>query len=561
MSALLSDVLSSNKPLTYQLIRALSPNELWRSLRSVIPDTYLSETFSPASADDLVLALQNSFVSLRDLVRWLELVNAFDALLLLKSDEPVVIRENPQPRLELEARPDVVLRLACRASSFPPPNYQWFCDGQPVFCDESVCASPLLEIHNPTPAHSGTYRCRAWSVRGSEAFSKPCKVIVKCPARYDSASGERAPLSAADKVALIISNSAYSCGDTLPLAENDAESLGKALAALEFRIIAFKNLRKGDIVYALNIFRQFLKPGTYSVFYYAGHGFKEDGRDYIQPVDCDDNAPADDCVCFQEIVEEIRAAPCSLNLIMLDACRDTRELQSSSNVGSTSRISGIKSQLVRRSTIVVYATSPSTSAVEVDGHSNGLFMEHFSKHVGKSASVHEVILRSLQDFEKHKLASMQVPVVKYDIPGNHSLSDPILDSSVYCENKRLWSHISRLPQNKKFQIGDTDHALHVEFSCEKAVFCNSMVIVASVVPCIPSVHVDLHEVECCGGTVLRHSSSAVVICDLQSMMSRVNFKVVLRDLDSGRILYHRNINCGWPLVTAWRFRKEMTCVG
>lgn len=561
MSALLSNVLSLNKPLTYQLIRALSSNELWRSLRSVIPDTYLSATFSPASADDLVLALQNSFVSLRDLVRWLELVNAFDALLLLKPDEPVVIRENPQPHLELEARIDVVLRLTCRASSFPPPNYQWFYNGEPLVCDQSICIGPVLEIHNPTPAHSGNYTCRAWSVRGSEAFSKPCKVIVKCPAACDSASRELAPLSAADKVALIISNSGYSHGETLPLTENDAESLGKSLAALNFRIIAFKNLRKGDIAYALNIFLQFLKPGSYSVFYYAGHGFKEDGRDYIQPVDCDDNAPAEDCVCFQEIVEEIRAAPCSLNLIMLDACRDTREQPSSSTVGSTSRASGIKPQHVRRSTIVVYATSPSTSAVEVDGHQNGLFMEHFSKHVGKSASVHEVILQSLKDFEKHKLASMQVPVVKYDIPGDHSLSDDILDSSVYHQNNKLWLSVSSLPSNEEFQIGDTEHTLRIEFSCEKEVFCNSMVVVASVVPCMPNVHVDLQAVECCGGTVVHHSSSVVVVCDLQNVMSRVHLKVVLRDLNSTRTLYHRNIDCGWPMVTSWRFRNESTCAG
>ncbi|KAL3225858.1 hypothetical protein MRX96_025336 [Rhipicephalus microplus] len=264
-------------------------------------------------------AYENSFVSLGELVKWLELVHAFDALLLLKPDEPVVIREHPQPRLQLESRTDAVLRLTCRASSFPPPNYQWFRDGQPLFCDESVYTSPVPR--NPQP-DSGAF----WNLH------------------LPRLEPESAPLSATDKVALIISNSAYSCGDTLPLTENDAESLGKALAALEFRIIAFKNLRKGDIAYAIRIFRQFLKPGSYSVFYYAGHGFKEDGRDYIQPVDCDDNAPADDCVCFQEIVEEIRAAPCSLNLIMLDACRDTRELPSSSAVGSTLRINGARPQ-------------------------------------------------------------------------------------------------------------------------------------------------------------------------------------------------------------------------
>ncbi|KAK8783355.1 mucosa-associated lymphoid tissue lymphoma translocation protein 1 homolog [Amblyomma americanum] len=560
MSSLLSHVLSLNQPLTYQLIRALSSNELWRSLRSVIPEDYLSATFSPTSPDDLVLALQSSFVSVADLIRWLELVNAFDALLLLKPDEPVVIEEHPQPRLELEASADAVLRLTCRASSFPPPNYHWFLDGQPLSSKHSVCTGPVLEIHRLTPAHSGSYTCRAWNIRGSEAFSKPCKVIVKSPATHDSASKELAPLSAHDKVALLISNSSYPHDETLPLTENDAESLGKALAALNFRIIAFKNLRKKDTLYALNIFRQFLKAGSYSVFYYAGHGFKEAGRDYIQPVDCDDGAAAGECVCFQEIVEEIRAAPCSLNLIMLDACRDTRE-QSNAPTVAPSRTDGSKVQHVRRSTIVVYATSPSTSAVEVAGHHNGLFMEHLSKHVGKSASVHEVILQSLKDFERHKLASMQVPVVKYDIPGDHSLSDPILDSEVYDQNNELWRFISSLPPNSEFPIGDTEHTLRIEYSCEKEVFCNSMVVVAAVVPCTPNIHVDLQVAECSGASLLRHSSSVVVVSDLQNVTSPMRLTVIVRNLNSTKTLYHKNIECGWPLVTAWRLRNKYTSAG
>lgn len=559
MSPLLSDVLSLNKPLTYQLIRALSSNELWRSLRSVIPETYLSATFSPASPDDLVLALQSSFVSVANLIRWLELVDAFDALLLLKPDEPVVIHEHPQPRLELEAHADTVLRLTCRASSFPPPNYHWFLNGQPLSSKHSDCTGPVLEIHRLTPAHSGSYTCRAWNIRDSEAFSKPCKVVVKSSTTHYSAK-ELAPLSATDKVALLISNSSYPHGETLPLTENDVESLGKALAALNFRIIAFKNLRKKGIWYALDIFRRFLKAGSYSVFYYAGHGFKEAGRDYIQPVDCDDNAATDECVCFQEIMGEIRAAPCSLNLIMLDACRDTRQ-QSSAPAGPPSHVDGSKVQHIRRSTIVVYATSPSTSAVEVAGHHNGLFMEHLSKHVGKTASVHEVILQSLKDFERHKLASMQVPVVKYDIPGDHSLSDPILDSKVYDQNNELWQFISSLPPNEEFPIGDTVHTLRIEYSCEKEVFCNSMVIVAAVVPCMPNVHVDLQVAEFSAGNVLHHSSSVIVMNELQNVTSPVYLRVVLRDLNSTKTIYHRNIECGWPLVAAWRLRNKDTSSG
>lgn len=560
MSSLLCHVLSQNQPLTYRLIRALDANELWRSLSSVIPDEYLGETFTPTSADDLVLALQNSFVSTADLVKWLEIVNAFDALLLLKQDEPVTIRENPQPRLELEAQPDAVLRLNCHATSFPPPNYQWFRNGEPLVQDQLTRVGPVLEIYHPTPAHSGNYTCRAWNIRGSEAFSRPCKVVVKAPAASSDASAELAALSATDKVALLIANSSYPHDEKLPLTENDVETLGKALAGLNFRIIAFKNLRKEGIAHAVRIFCQFLQAGCYSVFYYAGHGFKQDGRDYIQPVDCNDDSPAEDCVCFQEIVETIRAAPCALNLIMLDACRDTREQSSSPGVLSARQCERKVNQ-VRRSTIVVYATSPSTSAVEVAGHQNGLFMEHLSKHVGKSTSVHNVIMQSLLDLEGHKLANMQVPVVKYDIPGNHSLSDAILDSAVYRQNSELWLLISSLPGDEKFQIGDTGLTLHVNFSCEKAVFCNSMLVDASVVPFAANIHIDLQMVEPCGASVSHHSSCSLAVHDLQDVETPVRLRVVLRDLDSARTLYLRNIECGWPLVAACSRRNKEGSVG
>lgn len=551
MSRLLSDVLSSNGPLVHRLIQALKPNDAWKSLRSVIPPSSLSETYSPASPDDLVLALQNSFVTVSDLVKWLELVDAIDALLLFKRDEPVVIVEHPEPYLELETGRTSVLRLTCRAKAFPPPNYEWYFHDKPLA--KRFQTGPTLELRNLTEDHTGSYKCRAWNIRGSDKYSNVSAVVVSSP-YHSNLLKEPAVLSATDKVAMLISNANYTRDQSLCLTESDVETFAKTLAAQNFRILAFKDLARQDIIKAFQIFRQFLRNGTYSVFYYAGHGFKQDGKDYLQPVDCVDSSPVEECVCFQEVVREIRSSLSSFNLILLDACRDSRA--SPRDSGPAAPDPREMTQQARRSSIVVYATSPYTSAVEVRGHQNGLFMEHLKRHVDVPVSVHDAIRRCLRDMEEHALADWQIPVVKYDIPGDHSLCDAIVDGPDYQENEALWSFISKLPHDEEFQVTETGIRLRVTFACEREVFCNSMVVAAILVPPMPAIYIDLRAVNADSVRAVSHSGSVLSVSNLQRLSSPLCLNVVLRDLRAGKVVYMRAINCGHPLVAAWNVRSS-----
>lgn len=552
MSTLFSDTLLSNGPLVHRLIQALNRNDVWKSLGSVIPSSSLSSTYTPSSAGDLVLALQNSFVRTSELIGWLELVDAIDALLLLKPSEPVVITLHPEPYLQLEAGQESVLRLTCRASSFPPPKYEWYFNGKPL--SSRIQAGPVLELFNLTTDHSGTYKCRAWNACGCESFSNDCEVVVT-PYRRKLVNNPPT-LYATDKVALLISNANYEHDEKLFLTENDVESLAKSLAALNFRILAFKDLGKRDIINAVRTFCHFLQNGTYSLFYYAGHGFKCCGKDYIQSIDCSNECSVEDCVCFQDVIACIKSTPSSFNLIMWDACRDCREtsLDSKTSIVQTDPPHG--SLRARRSSVVVYATSPYNSAVEVKGHQNGLFMEHLKRHVGRTVPVHEAIRCTLRDFESHALSDWQIPVVKYDIAGDHSLCDAILDGPGYRGNETLWNFVSTLPPDEEFRVTETGLRLRVTFSCDREVFCNSMLVTASLLPPVPSIHIDLQTLVCDGARAVNLSTAVLRVSSLQTLVSPLRLSVVLRDWESKNVVYLRNLHCGYPLVAAWKLRNS-----
>ncbi|XP_064482577.1 mucosa-associated lymphoid tissue lymphoma translocation protein 1-like [Ornithodoros turicata] len=538
MSCLLNDVLTSNPTLTHRLIQALRSNDAWKSLHSIVPDSHLSATFSPSSPDDLVLALQNSFVSLQEFVSWLELIDAVDALLLLKPDEPVQIVTHPQSRVVIEAGNVSVLRLTCEATAFPHPNYAWYFNDRHLLHQRG----PVLEITPVTEDHAGTYYCLVSNTKGSRVVSATSTVLVV--KRDQNNPEEPLTLCCTDKVALLISNSDYSNDVRLKLTVNDVEILAKSLAQLGFRILAFKNLTKCEILGVTNFFCQFLKDGTYSVFYYAGHGFKHRRIDYMQPIDCD-STRSEKCVRFVDIADRIKRTPSNFNLIILDACRNTGGHHTDLPVVEPREV-----RKARRSSIIVYATSPYNSAVEVTGHQNGLFMEHLKRHIDGPICVHDALRRTLKDLEEHKFSHYQIPVVKYDTPHDHSLSDPILDGEVYRINSELWQPISRLPPDEAFRLPNA--VVHVCYSCERDVFCNSLVVEAFREPSHPDVLVSLEALSFDGASVSKaeSDSSALVVSSLQRLTAALEFSVVLRNVKTGRIECNRRFTCGYPLVSA-----------
>ena len=71
----------------------------------------------------------------------------------------------------------------------------------------------------------------------------------------------------------------------------------------------------------LLLFTFWIGKGVYGVVYYAGHGYEDDGENYLLPVDSDLTYKRQDSLRTQEIVDAMQQCDTSLNLLIIDACR------------------------------------------------------------------------------------------------------------------------------------------------------------------------------------------------------------------------------------------------
>lgn len=88
--------------------------------------------------------------------------------------------------------------------------------------------------------------------------------------------------AAAERVALVLGNSAYKVG-ALRNPVFDAEDMATALKRLGFTVILERNADLRTMREAARRFSQQLDGAQVGLFYYAGHGIQQAGRNYLLP--------------------------------------------------------------------------------------------------------------------------------------------------------------------------------------------------------------------------------------------------------------------------------------
>jgi hypothetical protein len=189
-------------------------------------------------------------------------------------------------------------------------------------------------------------------------------------------------IAAQQKYALVIGNGAYTGITRLNNPVNDAADISAALRGLGFTVDLVINAGRVQMEEAVTRLKSRLSAerGSYGLFYYAGHGVQSGGENYLIPVDANIPSEAylrDRSVSMSAALDELNAAGNTLNIIVLDACRDnpfgwrrsgTRGLQVVSNQPADS--------------IIVYATSAGSTAADGTGR-NGLFTTHLLNNLKK----------------------------------------------------------------------------------------------------------------------------------------------------------------------------------
>jgi len=184
------------------------------------------------------------------------------------------------------------------------------------------------------------------------------------------------PAQAESRTALVIGNGNYSFG-RLANPTNDAGDIADALRAAGFDVILKTDANQATMKDAIRSFGSQLKTkGGVGLLFYAGHGVQARGENYLLPIgerpSSEEGLKADG-VTASEAVDVMSAAKNSLNIVILDACRDnplaanlTRRLGTRS--GAVSR--GLAQVDTSVGTLIAFSTQPGNVALDGEGRNS-----------------------------------------------------------------------------------------------------------------------------------------------------------------------------------------------
>ena len=200
-----------------------------------------------------------------------------------------------------------------------------------------------------------------------------------------------------NKYALVIGNGSYSNLSRLANPVNDANDMTAALRELGFNVETILNGGLEQMESAVLRLRDRLSESqdSYGFLFYAGHGVQSGGENYLIPVDAaipSESYLRNRALSVQVVLDDLNEARNSLNVLVLDACRD--------NPFGWGRSAGRGLAVIGRqpaNSIIVYATSAGQQAADGEGR-NGMFTSQLLHNLrDPGLDVNEVFRRTGAD--------------------------------------------------------------------------------------------------------------------------------------------------------------------
>lgn len=210
------------------------------------------------------------------------------------------------------------------------------------------------------------------------------------------------------RLALLIGNSTYSNGGSLPNPVNDVRSMKTTLEQLGFTVLKFENCTQKDMRRAMDTFGEQLSSYDIGLFFYAGHGVQVEGNNYLVPTDAalkNKNDVEYDCVDAGRILGKMEASQVKTNIVILDACRDNPFERSWSR---SAQGKGLAFMNAPSGSFIAYATSPGKTASDGTG-SNGLYTSALLDHIKTPGLTIEDVFKRVRTTVKKKSGGKQVP--------------------------------------------------------------------------------------------------------------------------------------------------------
>ncbi len=174
------------------------------------------------------------------------------------------------------------------------------------------------------------------------------------------------------RVALVVGNSNYRNVARLVNPSNDARLVASTLRSLGFTMVGGReqnDLDKSHFDRAIENFGDQIRGADVALFYYAGHGIRERGSNYLVPVDANPTRESDvdfQLVNSETVLHQMEDAKTRLNLIILDACRNNPF----GGRGLRALGGGLGQMQAPEGTLISYAAQPRAVATDGDGNNS-----------------------------------------------------------------------------------------------------------------------------------------------------------------------------------------------
>ena len=201
--------------------------------------------------------------------------------------------------------------------------------------------------------------------------------------------GVAADVAAAERVALVIGNSAYQNAEELPNPRNDATAIADVLTRTGFEVELKTDLDQLGLQHALRDFGLRAEGADVALVFYAGHGVQVAGENYLLPVDATLERERDllyEALPLNLVMGEVAQAQ-KLGLVILDACRDNPLAEQLRRTLGPIRSRLVGDGLARMEnlpsdTMIAFATRPGEVAVDGAGEHSpyaAALMEHMEE--------------------------------------------------------------------------------------------------------------------------------------------------------------------------------------
>ena len=183
--------------------------------------------------------------------------------------------------------------------------------------------------------------------------------------------GAGVPALAAERVALVIGNTAYP-DNPLRNPINDARAMNRALTHLGFDVVLLTDGDQRAMQRSIGQFSRKLRGAKVALVYYSGHGIQAGGVNYMVPIGAQIESEGDmplELVSVDAVMTQLIQAGTDVNILILDACRNN-PFERGLHRGVSGGGGGLASIAAPKGTVIAYATAPGTTASDGDGENS-----------------------------------------------------------------------------------------------------------------------------------------------------------------------------------------------